>query len=127
MIAALDAMRGLLSDAKAGDLSNGGESISPASVQEWLAGNLDARLGPLRELLDTLLPDKADPHDLKANEDDFDLSEDISELLHNHHLVSVADAACKLDREEITIEACVRRHPERFGLLTGPPAVMFQL
>jgi hypothetical protein len=127
MIAALDALRGLLSDAKAGDLSNGGESISPASVQEWLSTNLDARLGPLRELLDTLLPEMTDPPDPNANEDDFDLSEDISELLHNHHLVSVADAACKLDREEVMIEACARRHPERFGLLTGPPAVMFQL
>jgi hypothetical protein len=126
MIAALDALRGLLSDAKAGDLSNGGESITPASVQEWLSANLDARLGPLRELLDTLLPEIPVPPDPNAIEDDFNLSEDISELLHNHHVVSVADAACKLDREETVIEACARRHPERFGLLTGPPAVMFQ-
>jgi hypothetical protein len=127
MIAALDAIRGLLSDAKAGDLSNGGESVSHATVQEWLVANLDARLQPLRELLEALLPDTAMATDESANDDDFDLCEDISELLHNHHVVSVTDAACKLDREEVAIEACARRHPERFGLLNGPPAILFQL
>ncbi|HKX31200.1 MAG TPA: ATP-binding protein [Blastocatellia bacterium] len=129
MIAALDAWRGLWSDAKAGDLSNGGESIPSATVQEWLAANLDARMRPLRELLDLLLPDQAHPPEPGGQDgsDDFDLCEDISELLHNHHLVSVADAACKLDRDETIIEACARRYPERFGLLNGPPAVLFQL
>jgi len=127
MIAALDALRGVLSDAKAGDLSNGGESVLPSTVQEWIAINLDTRLGPLRQLLENLLPDSAPAADQNPNQDDFDLSEDISELLHNHHLVLVADAACKLDRDETVIEACARRYPERFGLLNGPPAVLFQL
>ncbi len=126
-IAALDALRGLLSDAKAGDLSNGGESIMPSTVQEWLAVNLDTRLRPLREMLDTILPDSDKSTGQNGNDDDFELCEDISELLHNHHLVSIEDVACKLDREETVIEACARRHPERFGLLNGPPAVMFQL
>ncbi|MCI0338100.1 MAG: ATP-binding protein [Acidobacteria bacterium] len=127
MIAALDALRGLLSDAKAGDLSNSGESVSPATVQDWLAANLDTRLLPLRELLDTLLPETVTSPDQNEDNDDFELCEDISELLHNHNLVSVADAACKLDRDEAVIEACARRHPERFGILNGPPAVIFQL
>lgn len=122
MLAALDTLRSLLSDSKAGDLSNGGESITPATLQEWLARNLDSRLSPLRELLDSILPQSG-----LSNESDFDLCEDISELLFNHHLVSVADVACKLDREDDVIEACARRHPERFGLLNGPPPVLFQL
>ena len=127
MIAALDALRGLLSDAKAGDLSNGGESVSPTTVRDWLKANLDAKLRPLRELLDVILPDATALTGQDDGAEDFDLCEDIGELLHNHYLVSVADAACKLDREESLIENCVRRHPERFGLLNGPPAIMFQL
>ncbi len=126
-IAALDAVRSLLSDAKAGDLSNRGASVSPAAVQQWLAANLDSRLRPLRELLEALLPDAAALSNHNSNDDDFDLCEDISELLNNHHLVSVADVACRLDLDEAVIEACARRHPERFGLLDGPPEVIFQL
>lgn len=127
MIVALDALRSLLSDAKAGDLANAGESVAPATVQEWLKANLDRRLSPLREVLEALLPEASLTPDQAVNEADFDLCEDISELLHNHHLVSVADIACKLDRDEAVIEACARRHPERFGVLNGPPVVLFQL
>jgi len=127
MIAALDALRGLLSDAKAGDLANGGEALTPATVQEWLATNLDARLRPLRELLDALLPEAAATAQQVADETDFNLCEDISELLHVHYVVSVTDAACRLDRDETQVESCARRHPERFGLLNGPPALLFQL
>jgi hypothetical protein len=126
MIAALDALRGLLSDAKAGDLSNCGESVSSGTVQEWLVSNLDTRVRPLRELLDTLLPENIDAPDPGAA-DDFNMCEDISELLHNHHMVSVADVACKLDQDDGAIESCARRYPERFGLLNGPPAILFQM
>jgi hypothetical protein len=80
----------------------------------------------LRELLDNLLPETMTSPDQMVRDDDFNLCEDIGELLHNHHLVSVADAACKLDRSEDEIRDCARRYPERFGLLNGPPAVIFQ-
>ena len=116
MVAALDALRGLLSDAKAGDLANGGEALLPATVQDWLRDSLDAKLRPLRDLLDVLLPEVPAT---TADDPDFNLCEDISELLHNHFVVSVADAACKLDRAENIIEACARRNPERFGVLNG--------
>jgi AAA ATPase domain len=127
MIAALDTLRSLLSDAKAGDLSNGGESVSPTTVHEWLVTNLDARLRPLRDILDVILPDPSSIQFEDQDSNEFDLCEDLSELLQNHHLVSVADAACKLDRDEALVEETVRRYPERFGLLNGPPAVLFQL
>jgi hypothetical protein len=43
-LAALDALRELLSDAKSGDLASEGEAVSPAAVEEWLRGNLPAAL-----------------------------------------------------------------------------------
>ncbi|MFN9741653.1 MAG: ATP-binding protein [Acidobacteriota bacterium] len=132
MITALDGARCLLSEAKAGDLANGVESISEQEVQQWLLANLTTRLRPLHELLEMVLPT---PWPLAAQppapqggaaEAEFNLCEDMSELLAFHHLLSVEYLSMRLDREPETIEQCARRHPERFGLLTGPPAVLFQ-
>jgi hypothetical protein len=125
MVAALDALRRLLSEAKAGDLANGGEAIPEAAVQEWVRANLATRLRPLRDLLEALLPDGATLIPTSPATD-FDLSEDIGELLALHHLLSVEYLAMRLEQEPSTIESCARNHPERFGLLAGPPAILFQ-
>lgn len=125
MITALDAARALLSEAKAGDLANGVESISELDVQQWLFINLPTRLRPLNELLEMIRPDtptrKAEDQDLE-----FNLGEDMSELLALHHILSVEYLSMRLDRDPGTIEEHARRNPERFGLLNGPPAVIFQ-
>jgi hypothetical protein len=126
MIAALDTLRGLLSDARAGDLANGGESVGLATVQQWLAANLETKFPQLCDLLDEILPEAKSREEGFSGED-FELCEDLGELLQNHYLVSVADAACRLDRHESIIEEAARRYPERFGLLNGPPALLFQL
>src|SRR5262245_44877107 len=127
MIGALDVLRRLLSDARAGDLANGGESVGLATVQEWLAANLESKLPQLRDLLDFILPEAGARVKEETGGADFEICEDIGELLQNHYLVSVADAACRLDHQESVIEETARRYPERFGLLNGPPALLFQL
>jgi hypothetical protein len=43
-LAALQALRSLLSDAKSGDLHYQGETLAPRTVQEWLCRNLDPSL-----------------------------------------------------------------------------------
>jgi hypothetical protein len=43
-LAALQALRSLLSDAMSGDLHHRGDAIAPATVQEWLSLNLDSSL-----------------------------------------------------------------------------------
>ena len=132
MVAAIDALRRLLSEAKAGDLANCGESIPESAVGQWVAANLEIRLTPLRDLLDEMIPTPpgfgrrkptVEPID---HQPDFDLREDISELLSLHHILSVEYLAMRLELEESVVEDCVRRHPERFGLLTGPPVIIFQ-
>jgi hypothetical protein len=40
VFAALDALRSVLSDAKSGDLANGGDAVEPALVEDWLMGSL---------------------------------------------------------------------------------------
>jgi hypothetical protein len=51
-MAALEALRGLLSDAKAGDLAHLGQPVDPRTVQEWLAAHLPHEL---RTLFDELV------------------------------------------------------------------------
>lgn len=129
MVAAIDALRRLLSEAKAGDLANCGESISETRVCEWVAANLATRLTPLRDLLDLMIPTVASvepPARLTDPELKFSLCEDISELLSLHHILSVEYLSARLDRDQAAIEECIRCNPERFGLLTGPPTVVFQ-
>ena len=135
MVAAVEALRCLWSEAKAGDLANGGESLSESTVQDWIVANLSTRLLPLQELLEAILPNSAPPNlvppdlapldPLPELEDEFNLCEDIGELLVHHHLLSVEHLALLLDHDQATIEACARRHPERFGILSGPPPVLF--
>jgi hypothetical protein len=118
-LAALDALRILLSEAKSGNIERHGETLPTATVEEWLKINLPLSL---KDLLDDLLPQKS-----PDETDDFALCEDIAELLHRHYLVKLEDAACMLKAEAAAVEECARRHADRFGLLDGPPAVLFQL
>jgi hypothetical protein len=41
--------------------------------------------------------------------------------------MSVEDAAGMLEWEMAAVNECALRHTDRFGLLSGPPAVLFQL
>ncbi len=52
-LAALDALRELLSDAKSGDLACQGQAVSPQSVEEWLSAHLSASV--LRDFVDDVL------------------------------------------------------------------------
>src|SRR5262245_22863896 len=121
MMAALDALRELLSDAKAGDLAWNGETMATATVEQWLVKNLNADLPQLAGLVEEVAGDSA------VTLSDISLSEQLAELLRVHHLISVEDAACLLRHESDAIAECAERYQERFGVLSGPPIVLFQL
>lgn len=120
-LAALDALRRLLSDAKSGELDNRGETVGLQTVQEWLAANLSAEL---KDLIEEILP--AIPGDKPIIVDDWSLYEDIAEFLQRHHLVSVADVAARLERQEKEIEECAQQHAHQLGVLGNPPQVLFR-
>jgi len=120
MVAMLDALRQLLSDAKSGDLAKDGEAIPAATVEQWLARNLSAVLPPLPKLLEEIIGES-------SVEPDLILSERLVELLQTHHLLSVEDVAGLLQKDAALVAECALRYPDRFGLLNGPPGVLFQL
>jgi len=114
-LAALEALRILLSEAKAGDLASGGEPIAPATVEDWLASNLPLSLAGLI-------------HDLSlevSSPQDIDFREDLIEYLEERLLAPVAEVARALGQAESKVVSCAAANPGAIGYLTGPPALLY--
>jgi hypothetical protein len=120
-LAALDALRELLSDAKSGDLACRGEAVSPATVEEWLLANLSPGL---RDLVDEVLGSKED--DLERNRANAREIEALSALLAQHPVLTLDEAARALQCPAESVAATVQRHSGHFVLLGQPPQVVFR-
>lgn len=120
-LAALDALRELLSDAKSGDLAYRGEAVAPATVAEWLQGHL---AGCLSDFVDDVLGKASGDADPAGS--DTRAIELLNDLLAERPVVPIEDAACALQRPVDDVVAVIRRHPEHFGLLGRPPATLFR-
>ncbi len=116
-LAALDALRRLLSDAKSGELHNRGETVELKTVQDWLAQHLSVEL---KDIFNEMLPGDVIPPP-------EELFEEIAELLARRPIVSVIDMAALLGRADDEIEDCAQRHADRIGVLGDPPMVLFRL
>jgi AAA ATPase-like protein len=117
-LAALDALRQLLSDAKSGALANGGDTVASQTVEEWLVANIREELN---RTLEEFLPGSAAPTA------EAELTQRILRLLQNNHIISIEHAADLTGKEVREIEACARQQVERIGVLGQPPAVLFHL
>ena len=115
-LAALDTMRKLLSDAKAGDLANGERTVEPTTVEQWLRANLPDSLGDL--LQQVLSPDIADaPPE----------PEGLLDLVRERRVARLNQVAKELDHPAASVEAWIRANGELVGILNGPPRVIFQV
>jgi hypothetical protein len=116
-LAALQALRSLLSDAKSGDLHYQGETLAPRTVKEWLCLNLDPSLisflGHIVEVSE---------HESDA---DSEVMGPILEVLKRHRIITLEEAAKEVQQPVPLIEKAVRRHPGLVGWLQGPPPVLF--
>ena len=124
-LAALDCLRDLIADAKSGDLAKSGETVDPKSVQQWITQNLP---DPIIHLWDQLADSAPRP---SFNDSDLSpapgLLNEIQALLLRLHLCTAAEIAAETEADEIIVLNTVRRHPDLFGILTGPPAVVFRM
>ncbi len=110
-IESLAALRRLLADAQSGDLADSrGDSISPQTVEQWIAGHLPAALDPLISEIDS--PDLLSPK--------------LADLLAKRKIISLEDAARELEARPEEIESCARRDPRLFGMLGGSTPALFQ-
>jgi hypothetical protein len=120
LLAALDALRRLLSDAKAGDLSNQGQTVTPETVQKWLVENMP---GALRELLNEIVA----PPSIEEPPTDSRLFDELMEELGTHPVIALDEVARALGVDAATLEATASAHPNDLGILRGPPVVFFRL
>jgi len=118
-LAALDALRTLLSESRAGDLAVNGATLEPATVQQWLVAHLP---DSLRNLVQNVVPEITTTTTAPA----ADLAVELAALLAEQHLLPLEEAARRLNRPVADIEHVVRNSAEQFGLLCGPPPVIFQ-
>jgi hypothetical protein len=117
VMAALEAMRTLLSDARAGDLSNDGAPVQADAVRAWLEGQLgDLELSELfARVVGAVGPTAADM-----------LDHELAAVLLERPVIALDALATAVGRAQVEVEARVRQHPARFGLLSGPPLVVFE-
>lgn len=119
-LAALDALRGVLSDAKAGDLTDGERPVDLKTIEDWLAENLPDALRDLAEDLLSL------PGGGPGGPPD-DLAGRLTELLERRPVLPAEEAAAELGDEVGTVVALVKCGADAFGLIEGPPHVLFRL
>ncbi len=113
-VEALAALRRLLSDAESGDLAHHGESVTPASVEQWIAGHVPSSLDRLVTELGSA--------SAAAN----DLAPKLAALLAEKKMLKLEEAALHLEATPGEVEKCARSDPRQFGLLGGRVPALFQ-
>jgi len=115
-LAALQAIRNMIASARAGDLRQDGQMISDSEITEWALSNLAPQVELLREVLSGR--SNAGPADSALPK--------LVALLKERKVIEAALAAKELALPLEEVSACASRHPMRFGILAGPPLVLFQ-
>jgi len=112
-LAALHAIRKLTTSARDGSLTLDGERVDETQVGEWILDNLEPALDQLRDEL--LIKPPEDPVKPK-----------LQALLSRRKVLVAATAARELSLSAVEVASCARRYPMHFGLLEGPPVVLFE-
>lgn len=119
-LAALDALRDILSDAKSGNLSLHGETILPQTVEEWLTRNLTSGL---RDFVDDVLGTTSNSKQLPS---DVHQLEALNTLLAARPVLQLEEAADYLSSSIELLTELVNRHPDQFRLLNGTTVTLFR-
>lgn len=115
-LAALEALRSLLADARSGDLAHEGEPVAEGVVRAWLSAHLDA---DITVLVGELEGKVAAPPGVAG------LLCDVEAVLASSRLAEASAVAGELGRPLDDVLGAARGAPDRIGLLEGPPAVLF--
>lgn len=121
VLAALDTLRALLSDAKSGNLTCQDEAISPQTVERWLLSNLSAGV---RDFVDEVLDSRSATSETVPEARDF---EQLATLLDSNPVVSLEQAAQSLGKSPGEVASLIRRNPDHFALIGEPPEILFRV
>ena len=120
-LVALDALRGLLSDAKSGDLAFGDQVITPETVEAWLRAHL---MPSLQSLVDDVF--EGSTGGVGEGPSDAQDIEVLSALLTRDRVVTLDKATKALRKSTDEVSHFIERHPGHFRLLGDPPTVVFE-
>jgi hypothetical protein len=112
-VAALRAIQNLTANARAGELTLNGKNLPENEVTKWALENLPPQLESLRD-------------ELVAQTVEDPVKGKLLALLNQHKLMKAEAAGRELSLSVEEVASCVRRHPMHFGLLEGPPVVLFE-
>ena len=117
-LAALQAIRNMSAAASAGDLAQDGEPIHPEEVTEWALANLPPQVEKLRDDLAGKQAQAGQAADATRGK--------LSALVSERKVIEAEAAAHELSLPTEEVSACARDHPMEFGVLEGPPLVLFE-
>ncbi len=118
VMAALEALRAVLADAKAGDLSARGTTLSQDTVLSWLRRSLEGRL---RDLAENVVGRRAE-----RDRGDPALLQRVLSLLETRKILALEEAARELECGEDPIRRLAGENPALVGYLEGSPPALFQ-
>lgn len=112
-LAALQAIHDMIASARSGDLTQDGDGIAEPEVTRWLLDNMPPELEKLRDEL-TGRPTVG-----------LSALPELAALVSNHKVIEAGAAAKELGLTMEEVSACALGNPMRFGVLAGPPLVLF--
>jgi Cdc6-like AAA superfamily ATPase len=118
LVAALEALRSLLADVKAGDLSNGAKTVSSNTAIDWLKISMPI---PVLDFLNQIIGDNE-----IASSADFEILQDLHSLLEEERIIKLVDAAVQLATDPNRLQHVAGKFAGQIGFLQGPPPVIFQ-
>ncbi len=118
-LAALDALRSLLSDARSGDLTHRGTPIHEKTVREWFKS---LKASPVKAFMDDVLSE-SEP----VSFEDQEMLQRLLELLESERVIALTETSRQMHIEAVRLEAFIKNHIHEIGYLEGPPAVLFDL
>ena len=115
---ALEALRTLLADARAGDLTHNGETVPVRTLEQWMARHLPRSLGTLAEEITGKVKEPAGYARIR---------EDLLAMLEQRCVVTLEEAARETRHEAEAMRRVAHSSPDLAGLLEGPPAVLYRI
>ena len=118
-LAALDALRNLLSDARSGDLTHRGNPVHEKTVREWFKS---LKASPAKAFMDDVLSENE-----PVSFEDQEMLQRLLELLERERVIALTEAARQMCLEATRLEQFIQIHIREIGYLEGPPAVLFDI
>ena len=115
-LSALEAISRLLADARSGDLTHRGDSVSAESVEQWLASHMPSAV-------DELLDELGGQQEVAPDE----LLRMLTALLAKTKVIAVEDAASQVGKTPEEVEECGRRNSSLVGFAGGSKHVLFRI